>query len=167
MWARGRARLHARHARAHTHTHTHTQIDVGKQRDQIKAAEKDMKEREEALRQAQAAAAANGASASSTVRQVRDAGGEKGDVVDAMENIEAGRIRFAELTLGSLLGSGSFADVYRAEWRMPCAVKKMKGRISKEQMTEFVREGEMMRSLKHPGVCRGAGGCVCGGGGGA
>jgi hypothetical protein len=31
-------------------------------------------------------------------------------------------------------------QVYRAEWRMPCAVKKMKGRISKEQMTEFVRE---------------------------
>jgi hypothetical protein len=28
-----------------------------------------------------------------------------------MENIEAGRIRFQELTLGSLLGSGSFADV--------------------------------------------------------
>lgn len=58
----------------------------------------------------------------------------------AMSNIEAGRIRFSELTLGSLLGSGSFADVYRAEWRMPCAVKKMKGRISKEQMAEFVRE---------------------------
>ena len=34
---------------------------------------------------------------------------------------------------------------------MPCAVKKMKGRISKEQMAEFVREGEMMRSLKHHG----------------
>ena len=77
-----------------------------------------------------------------------------------MDNIEAGRIRFSELTLGSLLGSGSFADVYRAEWRMPCAVKKMKGRISKEQMTEFVREGEMMRSLKHPGIVKLLGVCV-------
>jgi len=77
-----------------------------------------------------------------------------------MDNIEAGRIRFNELTLGSLLGSGSFADVYRAEWRMPCAVKKMKGRISKEQMTEFVREGEMMRSLKHPGIVKLLGVCV-------
>ena len=37
---------------------------------------------------------------------------------------------------------------------MACAVKKMKGRISKEQMTEFVREGEMMRSLKHPGIVK-------------
>ncbi len=64
---------------------------------------------------------------------------------------------------GSLLGSGSFADVYRAEWRMPCAVKKMKGRISKEMMTEFVREGEMMRSLKHPGIVKLLGVCVEGG----
>jgi serine/threonine protein kinase len=63
----------------------------------------------------------------------------------------------------SLLGSGSFADVYRAEWRMPCAVKKMKGRISKEMMTEFVREGEMMRSLKHPGIVKLLGVCVEGG----
>jgi len=91
---------------------------------------------------------------------VRDSGGHKGEVHEAMDNIEAGRIRFSELTLGSLLGSGSFADVYRAEWRMPCAVKKMKGRISKEQMTEFVREGEMMRSLKHPGIVKLLGVCV-------
>jgi serine/threonine protein kinase len=82
------------------------------------------------------------------------------DEKSALENIEAGRIRFSELTLGSLLGSGSFADVYRAEWRMPCAVKKMKGRISKEQMTEFVREGEMMRTLKHPGIVKLLGVCV-------
>jgi serine/threonine protein kinase len=67
------------------------------------------------------------------------------------------------VSCGSLLGSGSFADVYRAEWRMPCAVKKMKGRISKEMMTEFVREGEMMRSLKHPGIVKLLGVCVEGG----
>ena len=87
-------------------------------------------------------------------------GGNDIDEKSALENIEAGRIRFTELTLGSLLGSGSFADVYRAEWRMPCAVKKMKGRISKEQMTEFVREGEMMRTLKHPGIVKLLGVCV-------
>ena len=28
------------------------------------------------------------------------------------------------------------------EWRVPCAIKKMKGRLTKEQMTEFVREGQ-------------------------
>ena len=54
--------------------------------------------------------------------------------ISAMEQIEAGRIAFSELGLGPLLGSGSFADVYRAEWRMPCAIKKMKGRLSKEQV---------------------------------
>lgn len=43
--------------------------------------------------------------------QVRDNALENSEVKDAMENIEAGRIRFQELTLGSLLGSGSFADV--------------------------------------------------------
>ena len=135
-------------------------IDLTKQRDQLKAQDEKLKEREEALRQMQAAQQANGASASSTVRQVRDNGSSKDEVLDAMDNIEAGRIRFSELTLGSLLGSGSFADVYRAEWRMACAVKKMKGRISKEQMTEFVREGEMMRSLKHPGIVKLLGVCV-------
>ena len=71
-----------------------------------------------------------------------------------------GRIRFSDISLGSMLGSGSFADVYRSEWRMPCAVKKMKGRLSKEQMTEFVREGEMMRALRHPGIVKLLGVCV-------
>ena len=80
--------------------------------------------------------------------------------ISAMEQIEAGRIAFSELGLGPLLGSGSFADVYRAEWRMPCAIKKMKGRLSKEQMTEFVREGEMMRALRHPGIVKLLGVCV-------
>ena len=139
--------------------------------------ERELQGREAAVQ----AAAANGASGASTA----SAGASEGEVDEgrsALDNIEAGRIRFAELTMGrllrccpslpyvdvdrlfgSLLGSGSFADVYRAEWRMPCAVKKMKGRISKEMMTEFVREGEMMRSLKHPGIVKLLGVCVEGG----
>jgi len=127
---------------------------------QLRHQDKELKDRESAL----AVAAANGASASSTVSAGGGGGTADEDAlgkeVSAMDNIEAVRIRFNELTLGSLLGSGSFADVYRAEWRMPCAVKKMKGRISKEQMTEFVREGEMMRSLKHPGIVKLLGVCV-------
>lgn len=43
---------------------------------------------------------------------------------------------------------------------MPCAIKKMKGRLTKEQMTEFVREGEMMRALRHPGIVKLLGVCV-------
>ena len=51
---------------------------------------------------------------------------------------------------------------------MPCAVKKMKGRISKEQMTEFVREVcfalgrcvSCVRALRI--VCMGCFACVCG-----
>jgi hypothetical protein len=35
---------------------------------------------------------------------VRESGGDKGEMQDAIDNIEAGRIRFSELTLGSLLG---------------------------------------------------------------
>jgi len=135
------------------------QQELMRQRDQIRNMDKELKEREAAVQTAMA----NGASASSTVRQVTDSGSDREEgekEKSAMDNIEAGRIRFQELTLGTLLGSGSFADVYRAEWRMPCAVKKMKGRISKEQMAEFVREGEMMRSLKHHGIVKLLGVCV-------
>jgi len=132
--------------------------EMQRQRDQIRSQERELQSREAALQAAQA----NGASGASTA----SAGASEGEADEgrsALDNIEAGRIRFAELTMGSLLGSGSFADVYRAEWRMPCAVKKMKGRISKEMMTEFVREGEMMRSLKHPGIVKLLGVCVEGG----
>jgi len=135
--------------------------EMTRRREQLRAQDRDIKTREEALLQR----SANGASAASAGSTQAPGAGDDGaadgrDEQSAMDNIEAGRIRFAELTLGSLLGSGSFADVYRAEWRMPCAVKKMKGRISKEQMTEFVREGEMMRSLKHPGIVKLLGVCV-------
>ena len=37
-------------------------------------------------------------------RPVRESGGDQGEMQDAIDNIEAGRIRFSELTLGSLLG---------------------------------------------------------------
>lgn len=50
-------------------------------------------------------------------------------------------------------------QVYRAEWRMPCAVKKMKGRISKEQMTEFVREVLPLSLLDV--ACMHARSCAC------
>ena len=49
--------------------------------------------------------------------------------------------------------------MYRAEWRMPCAVKKMKGRISKEQMTEFVREVLPLSLLDV--ACMHARSCAC------
>ena len=97
---------------------------------------------------------ASQASASATVREGEGGGGGSAEDAGAM-----GKIEFAELTLGALLGSGSFADVYRAEWRMPCAVKKMKG-ISREQAAEFVREGELMRSIKHPSIVKLLGICL-------
>jgi hypothetical protein len=56
-------------------------------------------------------------------------------------------------------GWGGVVQVYRAEWRMPCAVKKMKGRISKEQMTEFVREVPPLSLLYV--ACMHARSCAC------
>eukprot|EP00285_Hemiselmis_virescens_P012420 CAMPEP_0173386716 /NCGR_PEP_ID=MMETSP1356-20130122/9303_1 /TAXON_ID=77927 ORGANISM="Hemiselmis virescens, Strain PCC157" /NCGR_SAMPLE_ID=MMETSP1356 /ASSEMBLY_ACC=CAM_ASM_000847 /LENGTH=333 /DNA_ID=CAMNT_0014343053 /DNA_START=26 /DNA_END=1023 /DNA_ORIENTATION=+ len=135
------------------------QAELGRLSEQLKAQERDVKERQQQLQ----VTLNNAASGSSTVTDGQGGEVTEADEKSAIEAIDAGRIRFNELSLGSLLGSGSFADVYRAEWRMPCAVKKMKGRISKEQMTEFVREGEMMRSLKHPGIVKLLGVCVEGG----
>ena len=132
------------------------QAELNRLSEQLKVQEKDIKDREGAL---QLTLQSRG----STIEGVNGADVQEGDERSPLESIDAGRIRFSELTMGNVLGSGSFADVYRAEWRMPCAVKKMKGRISKEQMTEFVREGEMMRSLKHPGIVKLLGVCVEGG----
>ena len=57
-----------------------------------------------------------------------------------------GRIRKQELDIKSeKVGSGTFADVYRADVRIPCAIKRMKGRMSQNEIVEFIREGEMMR----------------------
>ena len=49
-----------------------------------------------------------------TVSTLSREGSEEERERDPMDQIEAGRIRFNDLSLGQLLGSGSFADVYRS-----------------------------------------------------
>lgn len=66
-----------------------------------------------------------------------------------------GKIRRSELEIRpEKIGSGTFADVYRGELKVPCALKKIKGPLQQKEIIEFVREGEMMRKLKHPSICK-------------
>mmetsp|Transcript_50183 Transcript_50183/g.117859 ORF Transcript_50183/g.117859 Transcript_50183/m.117859 type:complete len:490 (-) Transcript_50183:109-1578(-) len=76
------------------------------------------------------------------------------------ETLEPYTIQVKELDVGALIGTGSFAEVFKGEWRLPCAIKKMKGSLSREQMAEFAREADLMRSLRHPGIVRLLGVCV-------
>ena len=66
-----------------------------------------------------------------------------------------GRIRKTELNIKpEKIGSGTFADVFKGELKIPCAMKKMKGPMQQKEITEFVREGEMMRKVNHPSICK-------------
>lgn len=91
----------------------------------------------------------------------------------SIDALEPQSISFEQLSLSTQLGAGSFAEVFKAEWRLPCAVKKLRGQFSREQMAEFAREADMMRyvrtdavseistrSLRHPGIVRLLGVCV-------
>ena len=59
-----------------------------------------------------------------------------------------------ELVLGSLLGKGSYGDVYSGTWRSaPVAIKRMRVKILKGRLLkEFVSEANMLLSLRHPNV---------------
>jgi len=66
-----------------------------------------------------------------------------------------GRIRRSELEIKTdKLGSGSFAEVYRGEFKLPVAVKKIKGSVQQRELLEFVREGEMLRCVSHPCIVK-------------
>ena len=66
-----------------------------------------------------------------------------------------GRVRRSELDVkADKLGSGSFAEVFRGELKLPVAVKKMRGSVQQKELLEFVREGEMLRSINHPCIVK-------------
>jgi len=66
-----------------------------------------------------------------------------------------GRLRRHEIEIkNEKLGSGTFAEVFRGEWRIPVAVKRMRGPMGQKELTEFIREGEMVRTLSHPNVVK-------------
>ena len=67
----------------------------------------------------------------------------------------AGRLRKHDVDVkGDRVGSGSFAEVFKGELRLTCAVKRMRGPMNKKEIAEFVREGEMMRLVNHPNVVK-------------
>ena len=71
-----------------------------------------MKQQDIELRAREAAIEAKGGSTSSKKSKEEGRGGGA-EPKSAIESIEAGRIKFSDITLGGLLGSGSFADVFR------------------------------------------------------
>jgi len=54
------------------------------------------------------------------------------------------------------MGSGSFADVFRGELKIKCAIKKLKQMpLPPAEILSFVREGEMMRlASEHPNIVK-------------
>jgi serine/threonine protein kinase len=46
------------------------------------------------------------------------------------------------------------SQVFKGEWRMPVAIKKMRGTAQHKDLLEFVREGEMLRGLSHPCIVK-------------
>mmetsp|Transcript_42790 Transcript_42790/g.67057 ORF Transcript_42790/g.67057 Transcript_42790/m.67057 type:complete len:572 (-) Transcript_42790:916-2631(-) len=70
-------------------------------------------------------------------------------------------IQASDIKFHSQLGSGSFAEVHRALWHVPCAVKKLKEsvRSNRYEVNKFQKEAYLLRSLLHPGVLRVFGFC--------
>jgi serine/threonine protein kinase len=70
-------------------------------------------------------------------------------------------IKSSDIRLESLLGTGSFAEVHRAVWQLPCAVKRLKDgvRSNRYEVHKFQKEAYLLRSLLHPGILRVFGFC--------
>ncbi|UJR23871.1 hypothetical protein I4U23_026843 [Adineta vaga] len=77
---------------------------------------------------------------------------EKYDTVDSigLQRSVAANIDYEELQIGKLVGSGEFAEVYEGIYRkIRVAIKVLKESNSTEL---FLREANIMRSLKHPNL---------------
>jgi serine/threonine protein kinase/ABC-type branched-subunit amino acid transport system substrate-binding protein len=72
------------------------------------------------------------------------------------------RIDFKSLTVGTLIGSGSFGHVYCGEYRgADVAIKKLKvPKMNKQQLDEFLQEAAVMVGLRHPNIVLFMGVCV-------
>mmetsp|Transcript_4245 Transcript_4245/g.10082 ORF Transcript_4245/g.10082 Transcript_4245/m.10082 type:complete len:484 (+) Transcript_4245:75-1526(+) len=69
------------------------------------------------------------------------------------------QISSRELEIGPGIGTGKFADVSTAWLRVPCAVKKMRGQMSQENLQNFQREASIMNACNHPNVIKLLGFC--------
>ncbi len=55
-------------------------------------------------------------------------------------------IPYEELNVENELGRGAFGVVYKATWsNQDVAVKKVRGEVTKDQLTEFLKEATLMR----------------------
>jgi len=76
------------------------------------------------------------------------------------------QISFEEIIIGERIGRGNYGEVFKGNWRgTTVAIKKMKlpyaatGQEEGEILTDFEREAEIMRSLRHPNVVQFLGIC--------
>jgi len=72
------------------------------------------------------------------------------------------KIRGKEIKLKERIGKGSFADVFRGEWRgISVAVKKIPFNLlnDKNFLNDFNKESSIMNSLRHPNVLQFLGSC--------
>ena len=61
-----------------------------------------------------------------------------------------------ELTLGDEIGSGTYANVYRADWgNRRVAAKKFHSYISnKPELKKYIEEWRVLRELEHPNIVK-------------
>jgi hypothetical protein len=78
---------------------------------------------------------------------------------EAREHVIA--IQSADIHYESLLGTGSFAEVHKSVWKLPCAVKRLKPTVrqNRYEVNKFQKEAYLLRSLLHPGILRVFGFC--------
>lgn len=71
-------------------------------------------------------------------------------------------IDVSELKIGPRIGKGSFAEVFKAEWRgILVAVKKLPAHaLSEEFFKDFESEAALMKHLRHPNVLLFLGACM-------
>jgi len=64
------------------------------------------------------------------------------------------------LHLRGRLGAGAFSEVFEGEWRVPCAIKKIRTMTKQHDMDNFHREAQILRMIHHPGVVHLFGVCL-------
>mmetsp|Transcript_10147 Transcript_10147/g.31207 ORF Transcript_10147/g.31207 Transcript_10147/m.31207 type:complete len:611 (-) Transcript_10147:1638-3470(-) len=63
-------------------------------------------------------------------------------------------VQWSKITIGNLIGSGAFGDVYKAKYLgVDLAAKKLKGVVNLDSIEkEFEREVSALKSLRHPNI---------------
>lgn len=72
------------------------------------------------------------------------------------------KIDYSEITIGNLIGAGSFGQVFAGEYKgTDIAVKKLKNQhMTKQQLSDFSKEAKVMAGLRNPNIVLFMGVCV-------